>query len=145
MSRTCLVLMPAMRMMVFVGVGLMWRMSIHEVPTSRRRKVPFQPCGDIRQTASIFQICEQKRPGSTHFARITLHHFERSADIRSEIDLVDNQQIGTRNSGSALARYFVSAGHVNHVNRNVDQFRAEHRGKIVAAALDEDEFETRQF
>ncbi len=65
--------------------------------------------------------------------------------MRSQIDLVNDQQIRARNSGSTLARYFVSTRYVDDVNRNVDQFGAEHGGKVVAAALDENEFETRQF
>ena len=76
MNRTCLVLMPAMGVVVLVAVGPIWRVSIDEVPPAGRCQVPFQPRDHIRQTAPAFQICEQKGLVSTHFARITLHHFE---------------------------------------------------------------------
>ena len=76
MSRTCLVLMPAMGVMVLVAVGPIWCVSIDEVPPLGRGQVSFQPRNHIRQTGPAFQICEQKGPVSTHFARVTLHHFE---------------------------------------------------------------------
>lgn len=56
MGRTYLVLMPAMGMVMFVAVGLIWRVGVHKVSPFGRRQVPFQPRDYIRQTAPVFQI-----------------------------------------------------------------------------------------
>ena len=43
--------------------------------------------------------------------------------------------------GPALARNLVARGDVDHVERQVRQLRAEGRGQVVAAALDDDQVE----
>ncbi len=89
------------------------------------------------------QIREHERPVAAHLAGVALHHFERRAHVRRKIDLVDHQQIRAHDARAALARNLVAARHVDHVDRNVHQFRAERRGQIVAAAFDEDQFQAR--
>jgi hypothetical protein len=37
--------------------------------------------------------------GAAHLLRVALHHVERSADMRREVDLVDHQQVGARDAG----------------------------------------------
>ena len=41
---------------------------------------------------------------AAHLLGVALHHLERGADIRREIDLVDDQQIGAGDAGAALGR-----------------------------------------
>src|SRR4029077_11004801 len=41
------------------------------------------------------QIGEHERLGSTHAPGVPLHHLEGGADMRGEIDLVDDQKVGT--------------------------------------------------
>jgi hypothetical protein len=92
---------------------------------------------------TIFEIREQKRPIPAHFPRIPVHHFERCSHMRSKIDFVDHQQIRTRDPRPSLARDLVAARHIDHVDERVHQFRTEGRRQIVAAALDENQFQSR--
>ena len=55
--------------------------------------------------------------------------------MRGEIDLVDHQQVGTGDAGAAFARDFLALRHVDHVDRDVGELRAEGGGEIVAAAI----------
>ena len=63
--------------------------------------------------------------------------------MRREVDLVDHQQAAALDAGSAFARNFVAARHVDDVNESVHQLRTERRRQIVAAAFDENQFESR--
>jgi hypothetical protein len=40
--------MPAVGVMVFVAVRLIWRVGIDEIPAFGRCQVPFKPCDHIR-------------------------------------------------------------------------------------------------
>ncbi len=53
----------------------------------------------------------------------------------SEIDFVDDKQIRARYSRPAFARYLIACGDVDHIDRQVDQLRAESRREIVAAGF----------
>ena len=61
--------------------------------------------------------------------------------MRREVDLVDDEQVRARDAGAALARNLVAGRDVDHVEREVGKLRAERRGQVVAAALDDDEVE----
>src|SRR5690606_22023209 len=63
------------------------------------------------------------------------------ADIRGDVDLVDDQQGRLGDAGAALARDLVALADIDDVDVAVDQFGAEGGGQIVAAALDEDDVE----
>ena len=41
------------------------------------------------------QVGEDERPLAAHLPRVAVHHLERGADHRREVDLVDHQQIAT--------------------------------------------------
>src|SRR5690349_9393758 len=64
--------------------------------------------------------------------------------MRREIDLVDDQEITASDAGSAFARNLVSAGDIDYVDPDIDQFGTEGGGQVVAAAFDEDQFQTRE-
>ena len=70
-------------------------------------------------------------------ARIALHHAQIGADERSEIDLVDDEEIRLRDPRPAFSGNLVASGDVDDVNREVGQIPAELRRQVVAAALDE--------
>ena len=59
--------------------------------------------------------------------------------MRREVGLVDDEQIGLRDAGAALARDLVAAGDVDDVDRVVDELAAVLRREVVAAALDEEQ------
>ena len=64
--------------------------------------------------------------------------------MRRKVNLVDDEQVGAGDAGAALARNLVAARHVNDVDGDVHELGAEGRREVVAAALDEDEFQARQ-
>ena len=82
---------------------------------------------------------EHERPGAAHAAGIARHHVEVGADERRQVGLVDDEQVGLRDSRAALARNLVAARHVDHVDREVGELAAELRREVVAAAFDEQE------
>ena len=64
--------------------------------------------------------------------------------MRREIGLVDHQQIGFRQPRPALARDVLPGGGVDHVDRQIRQFRAEGGGKVVAPRFDQHQIEIRK-
>src|SRR5271156_3469819 len=104
----------------------------------------FEPAHDAVESHAIAQIRKNKGMLAAHAAGVAVHHFQRSADVRSQVNLVDHQQIGTHDAGAALARNLLALGNVNHVNPDVHQLRAEGGGKIVSATFDENQREARQ-
>src|SRR5437588_986822 len=69
------------------------------------------------------------------------HDRDLGAHERRQVSLVDDQQVRARDPRSALAGHVVAAGAVEHEDLHVGQRRAEHRGQVVAAALDEHQVE----
>src|SRR5579872_1521309 len=59
---------------------------------------------DGLQTVTLAEIGHDKRPCATHLFGVSFHLFQRGSDIRGEIDLVDDQKIGTGDARSALGR-----------------------------------------
>src|SRR5207245_11665208 len=62
--------------------------------------------------------------------------------VGREVDLVDDEQVRARDARSTLARDLLALGDVDHVDRRVHQLRAERRGQIIAAALDEEQIQS---
>src|SRR5687767_644809 len=62
------------------------------------------------------RACEDDGPALAHALGIALHDVEARADVRCEIDLVDDEEIALRHSGTAFARDFVTAGDVDDVD-----------------------------
>ncbi len=98
----------AMLVTVFMRVpaAAIGRMSINECAprTFRRLQFFFQPLEDAVKAHVLSEIGEQERPRASHLARVAIHHFQRGADVRSQINFVDHQEIGSRDSRAALAR-----------------------------------------
>jgi len=59
------------------------------------------------------------------------------------VDLVDDQQVGFGDAGAAFAGDLVAGGHVDHVQGEVAQFRAESGGEVVAAGFHQHQFQAR--
>jgi hypothetical protein len=73
----------------------------------------------------------------THALGVGAHHVEVGAHMRSEVGFVDDEQVALGDAGAALARNFFAAGHVDDVDRQVAEFRAEGGGQVVTTGLDE--------
>jgi len=90
-------------------------------------------------TVSLFHLREDERPVSAHLAAIAFHHSEVRSDRGSQVDLVDQEQVGLGDTRTALTRYLVAAGDVNDVDCVVGQLPAEVGCKVVSAGLDEED------
>src|SRR5215469_13943679 len=93
---------------------------------------------------AIAKVGENKRSASSHARGVPLHHAEVRADVRGEVDLVDDEQIGSHDAGPALARNLVSLGDVDHVDRRVHELGAERRREVVPSALHEEDLQIRE-
>ena len=96
---------------------------------------------DALEAFARLEVREHERPRAAHALRVAVHDLERGADHRREIDLVDDQQVALGDAGAALARDLVAGRHVDHVQRQIRQLRAEGGREIVAARLDQNEVE----
>src|SRR5215204_566017 len=90
------------------------------------------------------QIREHEWARAPHPPRVLLHDGEARADMRREVDLVDDEKVGAGDPGTALARDLLAAGDVDDVDRQVGELWREGRGEVVAAGLDENEIELRE-
>ena len=61
------------------------------------------------------------------------HHLERGAEEGGEVDLVDDEEIGSSDAGAALARDFFAARDVDDIDSEVGELRGKGGGEIVAA------------
>ncbi len=82
---------------------------------------------------------------AAHFFGVALHDFERGADIRRQIDLVDHQQVRARDAGPAFGRNLVAGGDVDDVDGEIGEFGRKRRGQIVAAGFDQHQIEIGKF
>ena len=80
-----------------------------------------------------------------HALGVALHHLERGADMRGEVDLVDDQEVGAGDAGAALRGNLVPRGDIDHVDREIGELRRERRREIVAAGFDQDQVEPGKF
>jgi hypothetical protein len=65
------------------------------------------------------QIGEDKRALAAHAFGIGGHHIQIGADVRGQIGLVDNQQIGAGDAGAAFAGDFFTAGDIDDIQREI--------------------------
>ncbi len=86
-------------------------------------------------------VGEDERPRPAHALGVALHHLEGGADMRGEVDLVDDQQVGPGDPGAALRRDLVPRGDIDHVDREIGELGRKRRGEIVAAGFDQDQVE----
>src|SRR5262249_50055990 len=83
------------------------------------------PRDHLRQSVARLEAGEEERPLAAHRPGVALHHGKAGADVRREVDLVDDQEIRARDARSALARNLVAARDVDDIDRGVDELGAE--------------------
>src|SRR5262245_13741847 len=86
---------------------------------------------DLIDTLTTLQIGKNERALCAHSQRIRFHYLKVCADQRSQIDLVDDEKIGARNTRAALARYFFTCCDVDHIDRQIGQLGTEGCRKII--------------
>ena len=100
-----------------------------------------RPIHNSVETFVAFEVGKDEWPGAAHPATIAIHHFERSANVRRKVDLVDHQQIGPYDARPAFAGDFVSTGHVDDVDGSIRKVGTECRGQIIAATFNKDDID----
>lgn len=78
------------------------------------------------------EIQEHGGPVRPYERQIGAHALEVRADVRGEIDLVHDEEIGPDHPEAALSRDVVPGSDVDDVEPVVDEIRAEGRSKVVA-------------
>lgn len=76
-------------------------------------------------------VGEQKRPLAAHLFRIALHDFQACTDIRSQINLVDDEKIGPCNARAAFPRNLIALSDIDNKDRGVHKLRTERSGEVV--------------
>src|SRR5262245_3872303 len=114
--------------------------GVHALPRLRKdrmlvQQLPPNPRNDLFEACAALEVREHEWPLAAHQPRVARHDVEARADMRGEIDLVDHEEIRTRDAGTSLARDLVAPRDVDDVYRRVDQLRAEASCKIVATRL----------
>src|SRR5579883_2457635 len=115
--------------------------SLRALRRDRQSAGPNDKIGDLGHALVLLEIGEKERARPAHLAGVAIHHVEARPHQRCQIDLVDHEEIGARDPRPSLARNLVAGGDVDHIDREIREFRTERRRKIVAAGLDEDEVE----
>ena len=88
-------------------------------------------------------VGEQKWTLATHFFRIVFHDFQACTDIRSQINLVDDEKIGPCNARAAFPRNLIALSDIDNKDRGVHKLRTERSGEVVTAALDKEKLDVR--
>src|SRR5688572_5340472 len=106
---------------------------------NRQEKLRPQPGQDRVHAFAGLQIREDERPRPPLTPGVSIHDGEIGAHVGREVDLVDDEQVGACDPGAALARDLLALGDIDDVDGGVHQLGAERGGKVVAAALDEEQ------
>src|SRR5580692_10295744 len=77
------------------------------------------PAGDGVHSGAIFEIGEDVRFSSANARRVSLHHFEAGADIRSKVNLVDHQKAGVGDARTSFSGNLVAFGDVDDIDRGI--------------------------
>src|SRR5262245_19244168 len=98
---------------------------------------------DFADTLAAQEIGEDEVPCAAGLFGVSLHHGEIDADIRGEVSLVDDQQIGAGDGGPALARDLFALADTDHIKGEISKIGGEGRGRIVANGFEEQYLEIR--
>jgi hypothetical protein len=102
----------AMENAISSSYSISWRASsmrgawLRRLRRGRRRRRSYKAAGvpnelhDRIHAVPGTEIAEGKRAGAAHAPRVPFPHFEGGADMGREVDLVDDQKIGTRDAGA---------------------------------------------
>src|SRR5215203_3820171 len=115
-------------------------------PLRRSRKTArsFDEARDGLRAGAVAQVGEDVRALPAHALGIRVHHREVGPDEGREVDLVDDEEVGSGDPRAPLAGDLLASGNVDDVDREVGEFWREGGGEVVAAGLDQDEIELRE-
>src|ERR1700730_4713813 len=98
----------------------------------------------LRETFFILEIAHYKRRFPSHLLRVRRHYFERSANMRSQVGFVDDEQVGPSDSWSPFSRDFFAASNIDYIDRQIGKLRTECRREIIASGFDENDVRIRK-
>src|SRR5437867_1003527 len=110
-----------------------------------QQEVVADPGEDRIDSLTRLEVCEHEGAPAAHPARVALHDGQVGADVRCQVDLVDEEQVRAHDAGPALARDLLALRDVDDVDRGVHELGAERRGQIIAAAFDQEQVELGKF
>src|SRR5579872_904609 len=120
------------------------RISAPPTATSAEEDITLDPGDHVVEAVAGLQVREDDRFAIADRRRVPAHHAEVRSHVRREIDLVDDEEIAAGHPGTALARHLVAAGHVDHVDADVDELRTERRRQVVATGLEKQDLHVRE-
>lgn len=82
---------------------------------------------------------KDRRSTLAHLRRIPLHDRQISTHCLSKVDLVHDQQIRARDTGSTLTGHLITTSDINHVDDEISQLATVVGSEVVAAGFDEKE------
>src|SRR5689334_13607446 len=100
--------------------------------------------GDRLHASAGLQVGSNHRLAAAHLPCVGEHAIEIDADMRREIDLVDDQEITAQQTRPALARNVIAAGDIDDEDPPVDEIEREGRSEIVATGFEQDQLDTRK-
>jgi hypothetical protein len=107
--------------------------------------VAFDEADNLVEAFAAQEVGEDIGAAFAHLLRVAFHDFEAGADMGREIGVGDDEEIGPRNGGPALAGDLFALRDRDHIDGEVREIGGEGRGEIVAAALDQDDVEIGEF
>jgi hypothetical protein len=78
-----------------------------------------EPCHDPVEAGAVHEIGEDEGRIAASDARVPVHHCERSAYVRGEVDFVDHEQPATLDARPALARNLVAARDIDDIDERI--------------------------
>ena len=105
--------------------------------------LPTQPASAATEAGSVRDSGSTGRPARACSASWTIRAMS-TPDVRRQVGLVDDQQVGALDPRAALAGHVATTGHVEHEHLGVHQRGGERGGEVVAAGLDQDDVERRE-
>ena len=90
---------------------------------------------DLLDPPPVPQPGEQERAVAAHAPRVPLHDLERGADMRRQVRLVDDQQVGASDRRAALARDLLAGGDVDDIDRQAAARTIDAIEAAIAEAL----------
>ena len=124
-----------------VGGGGEFQVQVACHAKSDKKVFLAQPGEEFVASDAGFEVGEEEGAVAAHEFGVVGHDVEICADMGSEGDFIDEEEVAVADGGAAFAGDFVSFGDIDDVDEDVHQFGRECGGEVIATAFDEDELE----
>src|SRR5258705_1269634 len=115
-------------------------------PGSNPEKDSGKDCiGNRSNSGAGTRIGRNHRPSLANPNGVGMHLLKIDANIGSEIDLIDDEQVASQKAWPSLPRDVITTGNINHEYPPVDEIKRKGRGEIVAARFEQDQLDAGEF